>query len=275
MTKRYLLSIGACIGFFVFGSFYFPKFITKQFFSSQKTSCQSKLFDSDDIGVIQNHLSSQANRPLVIFDIDNTLIRAHEVAARDECFSALLQAELSTGLNVTAACEKILPNYFEAMKKTLVSAIDIKSVDLIKSLQERGIVAIALTARSPYVLEECTLRQLNSVGIDFRHTSPSHEKALNLGGAIGKADFKGGVVFCGNNDKGEVLERLFNQTNFHPDQIIFIDDKEKNLTAVQREAKKLNIPFVGIRYSKLDAEIQDFSLAQLKQDTTVLVPQAA
>lgn len=223
------------------------------------------IIESDDIRSVKNNLNDSAACPVVIFDLDNTLLRAELVMARDECFDARLKQELATGLAIKPACDKVLPAYFEAMQVTPVSLVDENSVVMIKELQERGIVVIALTARSPHVLEECTLRQLESVGINFRITSPTHEKDLNFAELTDRADFKGGVIFCGCNDKGKVLERFFNETGLHPDQIIFADDKEKNLSAVEREANELSIPCVCIRYSKLDQAIQGFDLTQLEQ----------
>lgn len=223
------------------------------------------IIESDDIRSVQENVDVNAKRPVVIFDLDNTLLRAELIMARDECFDARLKQELSAGLAIKPACDKVLPGYFEAMQATQISLVDENSVVMIKELQERGIVVIALTARSPHVLEECTLRQLESVGINFRITSPTHEKDLNFAGLNDRADFKGGVIFCGCNDKGKVLERFFNETDFHPDQIIFADDKEKNLSAVEREANELNIPCVCIRYSKLDQAIQGFDISELQK----------
>ncbi|MBS1988372.1 DUF2608 domain-containing protein [Candidatus Dependentiae bacterium] len=234
-------------------------------FNTTYTQVFPVIIESDDIWSVKENIDSNAKHPVVIFDIDNTLLRAELVMARDECFDARLKQELAAGLAIKPACDKVLPGYFEAMQVTHVSLVDENSVAMIKELQERGIVVIALTARSPHVLEECTLRQLESVGINFRITSPTHEKDLNFAGLTDRADFKGGVIFCGCNDKGKVLERFFNETDLHPDQIIFTDDKEKNLSAVEREANELNIPCVCIRYSKLDQAIQGFDLTQLEQ----------
>lgn len=225
-----------------------------------KQAMQPVFIESNDICCVENYLHNDALKPLLIYDIDNTLLRAQEVQARDEYFSACLKREMKSGKDLTAACNVVLPQFFESMKKTAVSLVDERSIESIKRLQRRGITIIALTARSPHALEGCTLNQLASVGINFRITSPTHESDLNFTGMIDKADFKAGVVFCGNNDKGEVLERLFNQTGFTPDKIIFVDDKLKNLENVAREAVKLDIPFFGIRYSKLDFEIENFTL---------------
>lgn len=221
---------------------------------------QSKFIESNDICCVENFIDNSQLRPLLIYDIDNTLVRAQDVQARDEYFSARLKREMESGKDLTTACNIVLPQFFECMKKTAVSLVDERSVGSITRLQRRGIAMIALTARSPHVLEVCTLKQLARVGINFRITSPAHENDLNFTGMMDKADFKGGVVFCGNNDKGAVLERLFEQTGFIPDKIIFVDDKLKNLENVEREALKLHIPFLGIRYSKLDAEIESFML---------------
>ena len=48
-----------------------------------------------------------------------------------------------------------------------------------------------------------------------------------------------------------------------------IDDKKKNLTDAELKAVELSIPFTGIRYSKLDPEIQRFNSDPKMQELVV------
>ncbi|MBS1987755.1 DUF2608 domain-containing protein [Candidatus Dependentiae bacterium] len=234
------------------------------------------IIESDDICNVENYVVSGQGRPIVIFDIDNTLLHPQEIMARVECVIARRDQIMKSGLDMEAAYDKVLPAYFAALQKTAVTLVDEKSVDFIKQLQSRGIIIIAMTARS-LEFEESTLRQLDSVGINFCATAPILKKDLSSEGLNEPISFKNGIIFAGGtNDKGAVLERFLQQAELIPDrgkiilvgekelapdkiQIILIDDKEKNLIDGQRKAIELGIPFTGIRYSKLDLEVQRFN----------------
>ena len=44
--------------------------------------------------------------------------------------------------------------------------------------------------------------------------------------------YQDGIIYCSGNHKGEILKSFLQQNKYHPDQIVFVDDKPKNLEHV-------------------------------------------
>ena len=59
--------------------------------------------------------------------------------------------------------------------------------------------------------------------------------------------------------------QFLHHIGFKPDKIIFIDDKLKYVTAVEKAVEAEGIEFVGIRYSRLDEEVKSFNIAKANQ----------
>lgn len=139
--------------------------------------------------------------------------------------------------------------------ETDVKPVEPQVVTLIHSFQEKKIAVMAITARSPHFSHR-TIEQLASIGIDFSKTAlikEQHEKWLPEG-----ASYQQGVLFCGIHDKGLALAALLAATGFNPTKIICIDDRLKNLNAVESVLQKHTIPFLGLRYGYLDEAIELF-----------------
>lgn len=213
---------------------------------------------------------------LVIFDIDYTILKADDLHATDKWFSAMTTYAQSKGYDYIQAIDIVLIPFGKALKTTTVSAIETKGdkdktpvvSEVIKNLQKNGIAVIALTSRSlPFV--ECTPTQLKSIDIDLSQP-PLGNKKVSMTLKF-PAKFVNGILFCSNNDKGETLKALLKELKLKmPSKIVYADDKEKYLLQVQKFANEMKIPFVGIRYSYMDREVEDFVL---DEESKKLVPE--
>jgi len=218
-------------------------------------SLNASIVEIKSIDCVLKHVDKDS---MVFFDIDNTICAADEARATDQWFSAMLAHAKTLGYQELPAVAAVLPYYEEAQKKSSVHAVESQVATIIRTLQQRHIPVMTLTARSlPFV--HCTKRQLRSIGIDL---SCALFKKTDCMFTLknGKARFLNGCMFCGNNDKGEVLLQLLRAQQLAPKKIVFIDDKAKNLRCVQQALAKKNIAFVGLRYGKTDAEVKSFVL---------------
>ncbi|MGE0206933.1 MAG: DUF2608 domain-containing protein [Candidatus Babeliales bacterium] len=200
---------------------------------------------------------------LVIFDIDNTLAEGSELIATDQCFQHRVRKHMDAGAIDNQAVAEFLPIYLYIQMVLPLKPVEEPTPLLVKTLQEKNLNVIALTARS-FTLIDRTIAQLQEIGIDFSSTGLSQEIIdIQLKDRL---FYKHGIIFCGQNDKGESLRTIFEHLKYYPKKIVFVDDKEKYLTCVQHIANELNIPFVGMRYSHCDEKVKNFDCQQADKD---------
>lgn len=218
------------------------------------------IIESNKLSVILEYIDTP--NTLVIFDIDNTIAHPAEELGSDEWFSYLVDQKLKLGYDQTTSVYYVLPAYFYAQFNVPLKPTEDLIPDLIADLVDKGIMVMALSARNLFMAER-TLEQLENINITFfiPNINPD-DLVLPM---QHPCFYKQGVLFAGNNDKGEALNRLFNIMNYHPEKVIFIDDKMKYLLAVERTLEELNIAFCGIRYSGCDEKVKNFDSAKAEQ----------
>jgi hypothetical protein len=92
--------------------------------------------------------------------------------------------------------------------------------------------------------------------------------------------YKYNIIFTSNNDKGETLLCFLDMINYHPECIIFVDDKMSHIQSVEKATISRNIKYIGIRYSGCDKYINNFDpikadvqLAVLREKNRVSIDQ--
>ena len=190
----------------------------------------------------------------IVFDIDNTLARPHGHLGSDQWFNWSVKLYEKQGMaRKKAVDEIIMPRLLQFMAHSWLEPVEPNTPAVIKELQEKGVMVVALTARS-LDLTYRTIEQLAHIGITFAGTGPRN---CPIAYGEGKpALYIDGIIFSGHHKKGEVLTHWFDQIDYHPKKIIFIDDGLKNIESVQRALADHNYSFIGIRYGYLDNYIK-------------------
>jgi hypothetical protein len=219
--------------------------------------------ESDQLATILHYINP-ANSTLVIFDLDNTLVHPEIELGSDEWFCHKIAQKKEEGFDDLTAIYYVLPLLFYAQFNIDLEPTEIGIPELIQYLIDNGIAVMALSTRSLPIVER-TLEQLDNIDIHF--CMPDVEPHDLIIPMHHPCFYKDGILFAGNNDKGEALHCFFEMMNYHPEAVIFIDDKLKYLLSVQKSLEKYQIPFVGIRYSGCDDRVKNFdhtkSTAQL------------
>ncbi len=133
---------------------------------------------------------------------------------------------------------------------------------IIKDLQARGIIVVAITARGIEISDR-TIAQLKLLGIDLTINALWHEEIK--GEAPFAYRYKDGIMFCGNNEKGAVLEQIINVINKPIKKAIAVDDKERHLHSIKK-ALHPSVEFIGIRYGYLDQVVASFDFSTTEKD---------
>jgi len=222
--------------------------------------CLSQIIESDHLDEIKRHLDSCS---LVLFDIDNTLVAPHYSIGTDQCFTHLCQQKQKEGWTITKAIDSILPLYYQIHDHIPLYVAESSIPYLLHYLTAQSIPTIMLTARS-VCLKDQTIKQLKDAGISLPFTELVDEEiqvVLDV-----PALYTYGIIFCGNNDKGDVLFYMLDKAGYKPNKIIFIDDKYSNLASVECVCIKRKIQFIGIRYSQLDEQVVQFDPKKAEEE---------
>ncbi len=199
---------------------------------------------------------------LVVFDIDNTLLSPKQRLGTDQWYESLLRDNIKNGMSEDAAIQHAIQLWINVQKKTDVRPIETSTPALVRELQAKGIRVMALTAR-PTDLAEVSLRQLKSLGIDFKKSSRLKD-GVQIVGAQDTLT-QGGVVFVGpKNNKGMILSQLLKTEKILASKIVFADDKSKHVNNVEKALSDSNVPYIGFRYAAADNEVKNFDTQAAK-----------
>jgi phosphoserine phosphatase len=184
------------------------------------------------------------NELLVVFDLDDTLLLKVVCSGVDPDLG---------GFQLFIATVKKCPS-------DLTSPL---ALDLINQLKADGYPVMALTARPPWMMSD-TLEQL-SVRSNFRvtfETAPLfvpevHEFQFmqprkNGPPAQKKISIKKGVSFSSNSSKGLALQAFLKGTGKKYKQIVFVDDSQKNIKALEKAFAGTESSILIIHYTEFD-----------------------
>lgn len=198
-------------------------------------------------------LSQIDQNTLVIFDIDNTLLRQDSMIGTHQWGDYIRERGIRRGLTPQAASELQHKSFGDLQPYVHVVPVEAGIPEMLKSLKDRQIPHFALTARGP-VLRKTTLRQIRILKHDFSQSFPEQKDLSVLGDHL-----EAGVIFSGSVSKGELLKRILNNSVKPVKKIIFIDDRKYNLDSVETSLADSGIELVSLRYGGADQFVRDFN----------------
>jgi hypothetical protein len=216
-------------------------------------SLQAKTIETDHF---EDLLPYAKPKTLVILDVDNTLVTTAQSLGNDVWFRQRLEEYLKKGLSVKEALDKCVMEWEAFQNVTKVELPEHTIPHVIETMQKMHQPLIALSTRS-VGLSRATLYQLLSLNIDLRKSPFSHKEHCFMKDEV--VAFKNGILLTSGTQKGEALFTLLDHIGFKPEEIVFINDKATNLREVETECEKRGIPFIGLRYSKLDERMKLFN----------------
>lgn len=238
-------------------------------------STEAVIIESNSVMTVLNYLTTP--NTLVVFDIDNTIARPEHELGSDEWFCYLVNQKIAEGYDNISAINAVLPVCYYAQFNIPLIPTESIIPTLLDTLAEQQIYTMGLTARGLFLAER-THEQLINININFFMPDiQSEELILPM---KYPCLYKYNIIFTSNNDKGETLLRFLDELNYHPQRIIFFDDKLYHVQSVEKAALSRNIDYVGIRYSGCDEYINhfdpvkaDIQLQMLRQHNRINTPQ--
>ena len=186
---------------------------------------------------------------IVLFDLDYVLITPQDRVLRyagegnnyrSKHFQAIFKdfqgKEIKLGKDKVPIAEYLISQILSSSKVELVS---LDMPNFVNELDSKKMAVVGFTANSSgkYGIvqneAELHLSRLNSLGYHFKDNGDSR------------------VIFTNKADKGNVLLGFLKHLNKNYKNIIFVDDRLKNLISVQNILKDYKINYLGIHYTEL------------------------
>lgn len=210
--------------------------------------------------ILQNDKRYSAEKTLLVFDIDNTLLTSGTRLGGDIWY------QWQTGkLAIKPSAEEKVPCLYENAITMLyeLSPMQLTEPQLPKLMAQwqQKHTTFALTSRAPDT-EYATLRELNRNGINFSTSSltvKGEKMPLDERGKLKRSwRYTNGVFFSSGQDKGQILDFLLNKTGQQYDAIIFVDDSISNIEAMKKmlaSDKYAQVNSSIIHYTKVEADL--------------------
>ncbi len=218
-----------------------------------------EIYVVNDFSLFHRDVRGITSDNLVLIDLDNCLIESKSSYGHLFWFDDILEKMLAEGIALDEAVQLTYPRWNDSQMHIEVFLRDEQAALQIRSLQEKGIEVVAYTHRHPSILE-ATLKQLQSVGVDFKESSPCVESFyLEMSQS---PLFHSGILFIHDaNEKGEVLSAFLKKINRKPKKLIFIDDTLRHIKSVEGAAKSLDIEFIGYHFTYQAKEGYEYNSA--------------
>lgn len=222
-------------------------------------SCYAQITQVNDMKEVSDYLNTADSKTLVIFDVDMVLVQPSDPAfqmANMKRFGAISKRIMK---EVPADRQMMFLSLMTISSKPVL--IDENTPQLLKSIIQKGVPAIALTANltgsfGPIKnMEEWRIKTLKLLGIDFTKSAPYQKQLVfnNLPSYRGNySTYLDGVLFVNGTtvSKGDAFLSFLQKTEFLPEKIVFIDDREDNLKSLEVAIQKLDRPieYCGLHF---------------------------
>ncbi len=211
-----------------------------------------------------------AEKTLVVFDIDDTLLTATEFFGSDKWYDWQRGRALDAqGQPQPIADGDKVACLFDTLGISFEIATNVPTqanmANLVHSIKNDIVI---LTARSG-AYRAATMRELARNDLDFKSKHMLGDKQalvydVTMDGRTAQVSYQQGVFMASGMNKGVMLLDLLSKVNQHYDNVIFVDDKLKNITNMQKALATAGVNFYGFHYQKVDKSVSDEEVAEAK-----------
>lgn len=216
------------------------------------------IVEAPNLNRFEETLKTVDQQSLILFDVDETLL-----IPKDLILSPYARRFWNQYAKETIENPKIVPQgkydgkYFfgQILSKMEYETVDPKLVEIIHSLQQRNIKAIAFTKMSIGPLgiipfkEDWRIDHLKKHQFDFSLAFPKFpELKIDVLSTGIQSLFKKGVLYANGQDKGPVLIAFLKAIQWRPSKVVFIDNSLDFLKSVETALEGTGIEFIGIYY---------------------------
>lgn len=172
-------------------------------------------------------ISVNYSKNILVLDIDNTILKTETSLGSDQWYSWQSQLIISNDNSAVADNQQQLNQIINHMYSYLnYELCESETPKTLSKFRQNNFEIILLTARGDQGHQHLisSLQKLHISKYLNNHFFSFDSK---------NSTFKEGILYCNGGNKGVILRNFFEQNNYYPEQILFIDDKLKNLLHVK------------------------------------------
>lgn len=218
----------------------------------------SEIIESDAFSDLTLHVGKES---LTFVNISSTLYEPQATfAQRKWCDYFFSRAQrILDGEKSEELYNKIKSKLYLIPKKL----VEESTSAIILALQENQTPIFGITEKrlSPPYAENFALitsNHLKALDIDFEKTHSYFSSLASDQFGSENASLVYGILFANGKQIGTALHDLLEKNHYKPSKIVVMDDSLKCLKILEEEAKQMEIPFTGLRYSRSDARKSAF-----------------
>jgi hypothetical protein len=216
-----------------------------------------------EIKYIEEALQYIRPESLCLLDIDNTILEPdnEEQIGSEQWFYSTLQT-MQQEMPYEEAKNKLVIYYAKLMLTLSLKLVEDSTTAEILNKISQICTTLGFTARE-LILAPMTHEWLEHYHIQFN--APVFDKGFIFGEIPILLYNK--VIYCKGHKTADTLFTILNHFEIHPTHIVYIDDKEHYLKAIESECARRGIEFIGLRYAYLDKKVEEYlKQAFLNQD---------
>lgn len=201
---------------------------------------------------------------LVVYDIDNTLLRMRQNFGSDQWFNWQSNClKIKCPELIAKDFQDLIDLQYEIFTMAKMDPTEDYAPQAVRSLQEKGFSVIALTSRGPES-RNATERELKRNDYDFSPSFFGESIATSFipTGQKRIASYQNGVFMTSGMHKGQMLKYLLDRFQKHYKFIVFIDDHKKHTDRVFDEFFNMNSNIYTFRYGREDKKVGDFNQSE-------------
>ncbi|MFG1499762.1 DUF2608 domain-containing protein [Halobacteriovorax sp. XZX-3] len=211
---------------------------------------------------------------LVVYDIDNTLLRFKTSFGSDQWYN-WQKEQINNGCPVHCIAKSVNEMLEYSYKATFISDMILVEKEiprLIEKLQETGYGVTSITSRGP-VNYPATVREMNKNGINLNKVNaPRLPFMTKLQGR--EVRYADGIFMTSGLNKGQMLTHLINRPGINKKYkaVFFLDDRLKHMKSMDKEYKnnKANkLAVFAYRLTTTDAIVKEFNESDKKLEIRI------
>jgi hypothetical protein len=211
-----------------------------------------------DVAAKVSQLTAKGENPLLVIDIDNTLLTSTADLGGDIWY------QWQRGkLDVKPAAEDKVDCLFQDSIGLLYELVPMKLIEdnvpgTVRGWQDKGLTVFALTSRSPNY-RAATEREMIRNGYDMT-VSPLLEKGADkmpvyIDNPKRALSYINGIMMTTGMNKGTMLQYMMDKTGQKFDSVVFIDDSKKNVVNMEKAYKDdKSVDMTIFHYTKVEAD---------------------
>lgn len=225
-----------------------------------------------DVATKVSELTAKGEKPLIVIDIDNTLLTSTADIGGDIWY------QWQRGkLDVKPAKDEQVGCLFEDSIGLLYELVPMKTIedqvpDTVRGWQDKGLTVMALTSRSPnyrYATEREMYRNQFDMSISALKEKGSEDLPIYIDNPERPLSYINGIMMTTGMNKGTMLKYILDKTGQSFSSVVFVDDSKKNIVNMEEAYKDdASVDMSIFYYTKVEED-------RIKENGSVLTQEQA